>query len=74
MSLLSALDIMRLEVVTPTFVTLRCLQNLDGLLQLLEMGHWNAKIKSPSTQGHGEWSRPGVARCFLKRPQAMRPT
>ena len=44
---------MRLEVVIPRFVTLRCLQSLDGVLQLLEMDHQNGKIMSPSTQGHG---------------------
>lgn len=40
-------------MVIPRFVTLRCLQSLDGVLQLLEIDHQNGKIMSPSTQGHG---------------------
>ena len=53
LSLLSALDIMRLEVVTPSFVTLMCLQSIDGGLQLLGTGHTATKIMISSAQGHG---------------------
>ena len=51
--LLPASDIRRLEVGTPCFVTLMCLQSIAAGLQRLGMGHRVAEIMMPSAQGHG---------------------
>lgn len=39
LSVLLALESMRLEVVTPSFMSLTCLQSMDGGPQLLGTGH-----------------------------------
>lgn len=51
--LLPALDTRRLEVGTPCFVTLMCLQSTVAGLQRLGMGHRVTEIMIPSAQGHG---------------------
>lgn len=52
LSLLSTADSMRLEVMTPSFVTFMCLQRIDGGLQLLRKGHRSTEIMTSSAQGH----------------------
>lgn len=52
LSLLSTADSMRLEVMTPSFVTFMCLQRIDGGLQLLRRGHGGTEIMTSSAQSH----------------------
>lgn len=44
---------------TLNFVTLICLQSLDGGLQLLGMGHRGAEIMTPSAQHGASLGQPG---------------